>query len=561
VADEFDYIVIGGGTAGSIMTNRLSADGARVCLLEAGPEDYHPLIHIPAGYIKNIYSRKLTWNFVSTATPHTANRTFPLPQGRVLGGSSSINGLNHVRGQRSDYDGWAQLGNKGWSYAEVLPYFKRSERRIGASDDRIRGRDGELPVTDLDLIHPICEAFIEGAGTLGIPRNPDYNGGDQAGTGYFQRTIRNGRRYSAAKAFLRPARKRPNVDVRTSAQVARIVFEGKRAVGASYFRGQRSGTPQEVRAKREVVLCAGALNTPKLLQLSGIGPQATLRDVGLDVVLDSPGVGNNLKDHYGVRMVSRLKGVRTINSMAQGLPLGLEIAKWLLGRPSVLSISPSLAHLFWKSSHDLDVPDLEYVFTPASFREGVVGLLDKSPGMTLGVWATRPESQGYVKIVSRDVFEQPEINPNYLAEPHDQRVLLRSIRLGRELLSTAPLQPYLEGYTEPTGELRTDDELLDWARRSGITVYHMTGTARMGPDDDAQAVVDSELRVRGVEALRVADASIMPVMPSGNTNAPTMMIAEKASDMILGKTLAPIDDPPGHGASALRTHKTRASGQ
>lgn len=540
MADHFDYIVVGGGTAGSIMTNRLSADGARVCLLEAGPEDYHPLIHIPAGYIKNIYSRRLTWNFMSTPTPHTANRTFSLPQGHVLGGSSSINGLNYVRGQRSDYNHWAQFGNKGWSYAEVLPYFKRSERRIGAGDDRVRGRDGELPITDLDLIHPICEAFIEGAQTLGIPRNPDYNSGDQAGTGYFQRTIHNGRRYSAAKAFLRPARKRPNVDVRTSTQAAKIVFEGKRAVGVRYVQGGRRGVEREIRAQREVVLCAGALNTPKLLQLSGIGPEAVLRDVGLDVLVDLPGVGNNLKDHYGVRMVAHLQGVRTLNSMAQGLPLGLEIAKWLVGKPSVLSISPSLAHLFWKSAPELDVPDLEYVFTPASFREGVVGLLDKSPGMTLGVWQTRPESKGYVKVVSQDIFEHPKINPNYLAEEHDQQVLLRSMRLGRQLLSTPPLQPFLQGRTNPSDDLQTDDEMLDWARQNGITVYHMIGTARMGPDNDLQAVVDDELRVKGVEGLRVADASIMPVMPSGNTNAPTMMIAEKASDMILGKRLDPI---------------------
>jgi choline dehydrogenase len=320
------------------------------------------------------------------------------------------------------------------------------------------------------------------------------------------------------------------------------VFEGKRAVGVSYIQGGRGGTAKEIGATREVVLCAGALNTPKLLQLSGIGPQALLRDHGLDVLVDLAGVGNNLKDHYGVRMVARLKGVRTLNSMAQGLPLGLEIAKWLLGRPSVLSISPSLAHLFWKSLPELDIPDLEFVFTPASFREGVVGLLDRSPGMTLGAWQTRPESKGYVKIVSRDIFEPPEINPNYLAETHDQRVLLRSIRLGRKLLSTAPLQPYLEGYSNPADTLQTDDELLDWGRRNGITVYHMIGTARMGPDNDRQAVVDAELRVKGVEGLRIGDASIMPVMPSGNTNAPTMMIAEKASDMILGKKMDPIED-------------------
>ena len=540
-ADTFDYIVVGGGTAGSIMVNRLSADGASVCLLEAGPKDRHPFIHIPAGYIKNIYSPKMTWNFKSKPELATANRSFPLPQGRVLGGSSSINGLNYVRGQSADYDNWAQMGNTGWSYGDVLPYFKRSERRIGPGDDAVRGRDGEMPITDLDLIHPVCEAFIKGAAQMGIPRNPDYNSGDQAGTGYFQRTIHKGCRYSAAKAFLRPARKRPNVDIRTNAQVAEILFEGTRANGVRYLRDGREGKAFDVRARREVILCAGALNTPKLLQLSGIGPAKVLGDLGIKVRVDLHGVGNNLRDHYGVRMVSTLKGVKTFNSMAQGLPLGLEIVKWLWGRPSLLSVSPSLTHLFWKSSDALETPDLEYVMTPASFREGTVGLLDNMPGMTVGVWQMRPESHGYVRPVSRNPFDPPEINPNYLSDPRDQQVLLRSIHLGRKLMTTAPLQPWLTGKTNPDQDLQSDDELLDWARREGITVYHMIGTARMGPDGDPGAVVDNQLRVRGLQGLRVADASVMPVMPSGNTNAPVMMVAEKAADMILGKTLTPAD--------------------
>ena len=540
-AETFDYVVVGGGTAGSIMVNRLSADGASVCLLEAGPKDLHPFIHIPAGYIKNIYSPKLTWGFKSKPNSATANRSFPVPQGRVLGGSSSINGLNYVRGQRADYDNWAQMGNTGWSYDEVLPYFKRSERRIGPGDDAVRGREGELPITDLDLIHPVCEAFIEGAAQMGIPRNPDYNSGDQAGTGYFQRTVHKGYRYSAAKAFLYPARKRPNVDIRTNAQVTEIIFDGTHANGVRYHQGKQGSPTINVHSRREVILCAGALNTPKLLQLSGIGPAKVLGDLGIKVRADLCGVGNNLRDHYGVRMVSQLKGIKTFNSMAQGLPLGLEIAKWLLGRPSLLSVSPSLTHLFWKSSDALETPDLEYVMTPASFREGTVGLLDNVPGMTVGVWQMRPESHGFVRPVSRNPFDAPEINPNYLSDPRDQQVLLRSIRLARKLMTTAPLQPWLTGKTNPDQNLQSDDELLDWARREGITVYHMIGTARMGPDGDPGAVVDSQLRVRGLQGLRVADASVMPVMPSGNTNAPVMMVAEKAADMILGKTLTPAD--------------------
>ena len=540
-AETFDYVVVGGGTAGSIMVNRLSADGASVCLLEAGPKDLHPFIHIPAGYIKNIYSPKLTWGFKSKPNSATANRSFPVPQGRVLGGSSSINGLNYVRGQRADYDNWAQMGNTGWSYDEVLPYFKRTERRIGPGDDAVRGREGELPITDLDLIHPVCEAFIEGAAQMGIPHNPDYNSGDQAGTGYFQRTVHKGYRYSAAKAFLYPARKRPNVDIRTNAQVTEIIFDGTHANGVRYHQGKQGSSTINVHSRREVILCAGALNTPKLLQLSGIGPAKVLGDLGIKVRADLCGVGNNLRDHYGVRMVSQLNGIKTFNSMAQGLPLGLEIAKWLLGRPSLLSVSPSLTHLFWKSSDALETPDLEYVMTPASFREGTVGLLDNVPGMTVGVWQMRPESHGFVRPVSRNPFDAPEINPNYLSDPRDQQVLLRSIRLARKLMTTAPLQPWLTGKTNPDQNLQSDDELLDWARREGITVYHMIGTARMGPDGDPGAVVDSQLRVRGLQGLRVADASVMPVMPSGNTNAPVMMVAEKAADMILGKTVTPAD--------------------
>jgi len=340
---------------------------------------------------------------------------------------------------------------------------------------------------------------------------------------------------------LRPARKRPNVDIRTNAQAAEILFEGTRANGVRYLRDVREGNAVEVRARREVILCAGALNTPKLLQLSGIGPAEVLGDLGIKVRVDLHGVGNNLRDHYGVRMVSTLKGVKTFNSMARGLPLGIEIVKWLWGRPSLLSVSPSLTHLFWKSSDALETPDLEYVMTPASFREGTVGLLDNMPGMTVGVWQMRPESHGYVRPVSRNPFDPPEINPNYLSDPRDQQVLLHSIHLGRKLMTTAPMQPWLTGKTNPDQDLQSDDELLDWARREGITVYHMIGTARMGPDGDPGAVVDSQLRVRGLQGLRVADASVMPVMPSGNTNAPVMMVAEKAADMILGKTLKPAD--------------------
>lgn len=542
--DIFDYIVVGAGTAGCVLTNRLSADGASVCLLEAGPRDTNPLIHIPAGYIKNVYSKTLTWNFEAEPGPGTNGRKFSLPQGRVLGGSSSINGLNYVRGQAVDYDNWAAAGNLGWSFSEVLPYFKRSETRIGDGDDKYRGRSGEIPITSLDWHHPVNEALVAAAESLGIPRNPDYNSGTQDGAGYFQRTIHKGRRFSSAVAFLRTAEKRLNVSVRADSQAVNIIFEGTRAVGVRYMRGGPNGQLQEVRARREVILAAGALNTPKLLQISGVGPVDVVNSIGVPIVHALEGVGRNLRDHYAVRMVSRVKGIRTINQMVQGPALLLEIARWLMRKPSLLAVSPSLVHIFWKSNPTLGRPDLEFACSPASFREGVVGLLDKHPGLTLGVWQERPESLGYVQARSANTFDKPMIQPNYLVHETDQRSLIGGMKLARDLFRSKPLSPFIDAETSPSPDLQTDDELLDFARRMGTTVYHMMGTARMGPESQPLTVVDEQLRVHGLQGLRVADASIMPSMPSANTNASTLMIAEKASDMILGRK--PLAVSSGH---------------
>jgi choline dehydrogenase len=457
-----------------------------------------------------------------------------VPQGRTLGGSTSINGLVYNRGHAEDFDHWAALGNPGWSYADVLPYFKRTERWTGPDPDGLRGRQGAMHVTPIDWIHPICEAFIEGAGELDIPRNADYNGAAQVGVGYFQRTIHRGWRVSAAGSFLHPARKRGNVTVRTHAHATRLVFEAGRAVGVCYAQGGNASDVREVRAHREVIVATGALNTPRLLQLSGIGPGALLQRFGIPVVRDLPGVGQHLKDHFSVRVVARTRDVTTINELSRGPQLLAQITRWMLKRPSILALSPSLVHWFWKSREGLDRPDLQGVFTPASYREGYVGMLDVYPGMTCGVWQHRPEGSGFVELKSTDPFEAPRIQPRYLEHEGDRRVLLDGVRIARKLLRTQALARYVETETMPGVAVERDDELLDFVRRIGVSSYHLNGTARMGPASDPMAVVDAQLRVHGIAGLRVVDASVMPEIPSANTAASTMMIAEKAADMIRG---------------------------
>jgi choline dehydrogenase len=541
-ADSFDYVIVGSGAAGSLLANRLSEDGrSTVCLLEAGPRDWHPYFHIPVGFIKLLFDPAWTWPFSTEPTEQTAGRRIPIPQGRALGGSTSINGLVFNRGQRADYDLWASLGNRGWSYAEVLPYFKRLERRIGPGDDRLRGRGGELPVTDIDWKHPITEAFIAGAVNAGIPRNPDYNGAYQDGVGYFQRTIHRGRRMSTSSTFLRAARSRGNLEVRTGAQATSLIFDGKRATGVRYARGGGRAALAEVRARQEVIVCCGAINTPRLLQLSGVGPAALLQQLGIPVRHDLPGVGRNLRDHFSVRLVARVRNIDTINELSRGLRLGGQVARWLLGRPNILALSPSLVHFFCKSGDDAQTPDLQGVFTPASYKEGYVGMLDDYPGMTCGVWQHRPLSAGTVHLKSADPFDDPLVQANYFSDPYDQQVLLRGMRIARRLLHTPELAPFREAETLPGPGVERDDELLDFARRYGVSSYHLNGTARMGPATEAQCVVDDQLRVHGLQGLRVVDSSVMPAIPSANICAATMMIAEKAADMIRRRAPLPAE--------------------
>ena len=539
-ADIFDYIIVGGGAAGSVLANRLTEDlNVTVCVLEAGPPDSNPWIHVPAGFTKTLFNPKVSWQFKTEPTEWTGGRGIATTQGRTLGGSSSINGMVYNRGQKADYDHWAQRGNRGWGYADILPYFRRSERRVGPADDTYHGRDGNIPVTDMDWIHPLCEAFMDGAAEQGLPRNPDYNGATQEGVGYFQRAIQGGLRRSAAQQFLHPAWARGNLDVRTNARARAIILDGKRAVGVRYIQ-DRSGRPMaEVRARREVILTAGTVNTARLLQISGIGPAGLLGSLGVPVLHERAGVGENFRDHYSARIVARAKNTTTMNELSKGVNLLGQIARWAIGKPSILAVVPSLVHIFARSSPHLRDPDLQGVFTPASYKPGKTYILDDYPGMTIGFWPHRPESHGHVRAVSTDPFVDPIIQPNYLSHKTDRDVLIAGLRLARRLLTTGPMGQYFESEQLPGANVESDDELLGFARDYGTTTFHLIGTARMGPATDPTAVVDDQLRVHGLDGLRVADASIMPSMPSANTYAATMMIAEKASDMIRGKPPMP----------------------
>jgi choline dehydrogenase len=533
----YDYVIVGAGSAGSVLANRLTADGkTTACVLEAGPSDWHPYIHIPAGFIKTYHDPRVNWLYSMEPGAWTGGRRILAPRGKTLGGSSSINGHIYNRGQSMDFDTWAQLGNRGWGYADVLPYFRRMERRIGDGDPVFRGRDGALAVTDIEWRHPLCDAFIAGAVEAGIPRNPDYNGKVQEGIAYAQRTILNGRRMSAARAFLRPAMRRPNLRVVTHAHTTNIILDGRQAVGVRYLKGGRDGTARTVHAQREVILSAGAYNSPQLLLLSGIGPPSHLQALGISVRHALAGVGENLRDHYAPRFVARVKNMDTINERSRGLKLAGEITKWMFTRRGILSLSPTHVYCFWRSDPAVASCDIQLTFTPASYREGVQGELEREPGMTVASWQQRPESRGYVRLRSSDPFEAPIIQPNYLALASDRRVLLAAMKLARRLLKSKPLEPYYEREDFPGPGVDSDDELLGAAKQRGTTTFHPAGTCRMAPANDPMAVVDEALRVHGIERLRVIDASIMPTMLSANLNAATLMIAEKASDLVLGRT-------------------------
>ncbi len=536
MAEQYDYVIVGAGTAGCVLANRLTACGKyTVCLLEAGPSDWNPMIHIPAGFMKTIANPSVNWLYQSEPCPGTNGRIIPMPRGKVLGGSSSINGLIFSRGQKMDFDVWAQKGNRGWSYDDVLPYFCRYESHENSEDSNFRGQSGEMTITDLKWRDPLCEAFIRGAESIGIPRNPDYNGAYQEGTSYVQRTSTGKLRMSAARAFLKPARKRRNLRVITNAHATKILLDGKRATGVAYKRGGVSGRSDEVHASREVIISGGTINSPQLLQLSGIGPTNLLNNLGVEVLHNLPGVGENLRDHYGARLTARAKNVDTINELAHGPKLVGEIVKYFLGRRSILELGPTLVYCFWHSDEMIRNADLQISFTPASYDEGKQAKLDREPGFSLAAWQQRPESLGYVRARNKNPFEKPQIQPNYLSHEEDRRVLLAGIKISRRLMNTEALAPYFDYEGYPGAHVQKDDELLDVARQRSTTLYHLMGTCRMATKNDPTAVVDDQLCIHGLQNVRVIDASVMPSMPSANLNAAVMMIAEKGADMILGK--------------------------
>jgi choline dehydrogenase len=530
---EADYVVVGAGSAGCVVAARLSEDpSARVVLLEAGGADRNPWIHIPLGYGKTISDPSVNWCYETEPDPNLNGRRVFWPRGKVLGGSSSINGLLYVRGQAEDFDHWRQLGNAGWSFDDVLPYFKRSEGRIGEVTE-LHGAAGPLAVSDLGDRHELCEAYIQASTELGIPRTEDFNGPDQEGVGYYHVTARRGRRCSAAVAFLRPAMKRPNLRVITGAQAERVLLAGRRAVGVVFAQGSASVT---VRAKREVILCGGAINSPQLLMLSGIGPAAHLAEHGIDTVLDAPGVGGNLQDHYQTRFAYRCRFPITVNDiMRSRLRMARVGLQYLMFRTGPLTISAGQVGIFAKTRPEVASPDVQFHFIVFSSDRPAEGL-HKFSGFTQNVCQLRPESRGEIRLKSAEALARPAIHPNYLATETDRRTLVDGLKMCRAIAARPAMAHYIESEYLPGTQVQTDDEFLDYARHYGGTIYHPCGTCKMG--SDPSAVVDAELRVRGIDGLRVADASIMPTLVSGNTNAACIMIGERASDFIRGQRMA-----------------------
>ncbi|MCB1511210.1 MAG: choline dehydrogenase [Hyphomicrobiaceae bacterium] len=532
MADQYDYIIIGAGSAGCVLANRLSEDPTkRVLLLEAGGSDKTFWVTLPVGFTKLMTDPVYNWGFETEPDASVEGRRIPIPRGKALGGSSSINGMIWVRGQPLDFDTWSQMGNRGWSYDAVLPFFKKIEhfdRPAGQFDDS-RGTGGPINVVDTYVRNELADAFIDAGVALGHPRNPDYNNGTQDGFGYYQCSMRNGRRWSAANAYLDPARSRQNLHIVTHAHAQRVLFEGRRAVGVAYDVKRQ---PMEARGG-EIIVSAGGVQSPQVLELSGIGQPTLLGSLGIDLVHPLPGVGENYRDHIAARMNWRVTKAVSFNERTRGVRLALEALRYAATRRGLLTSPAALAHGFVRTREELETPDVQLFFMPVSYSDASKRAeMDREPGMTVTAYQLRPESKGSIHARSPNPLDPPVIKPNFLTDPEDCRSLVGGMRISRQIIANAAMDPYRAFEMSPGEEVQSDEDLLAFCRRTSQTAYHPIGTCKMGPAHDAMAVVDDRLRVHGVERLRVVDASIMPTVTSGNTNAPAIMIGEKGADMI-----------------------------